>query len=183
MRKRLADHLLTSLQRCTVCRKNGYHTCRTGLHRGGPRQATVDLDALVVRRAAEHNHVRGPFGSQQLPGGRYIHSLSRSNNTLVPAGNAVTTLSPLSTLTSDRADLIFLCRNCVTPDGIPEILVSDAVVLTLFLSDAAPQFVSASSTQAVLPLDGAEQTAFVLDAAAARFSNFTALLHAAGFEV
>jgi len=110
-------------------------------------------------------------------------SILQSDNMLVPFGSGVTTtLSPLSTLTEDRADLIFLVKGFSSTEGIPEVLVSkEPITLTMILSDTLPQFMGTSPSAAKLPLDGSEQMEFVLDTPAARSENFAEVLRIAGF--
>jgi len=110
-------------------------------------------------------------------------SVLQSDNTLAPFGNGVTTtLSPLSTLTEDRADLIFLVKGFSSTEGIPEVLVSrEPITLTMILSDTQPEFLGSSGSAATLPLAGSEQVEFVLDAPAARSENFDEVLRIAGF--
>lgn len=111
-----------------------------------------------------------------------IYLRYRPDNTLAPSGTAVITMSPKSIVTSDRATLFARCQNCVTADGVPEVFTADSVQLSLFLSDASPQFLSSGQPLANLPLDGVEEAPFVLDTKAARSENFESLLRAAGFQ-
>jgi len=111
-------------------------------------------------------------------------SILQPDNTLTPFGNGVTTtLSPLSTLTEDRADLIFLVKGFPPAEGTPEVLVSrEPITLTMILSDTQPVFLGSSGSAATLPLAGSEQVEFVLDAPAARSENFDEVLRIAGFD-
>ena len=100
---------------------------------------------------------------------------NRPNSTWAPSkrGNATISLSA-SSLGSETVDLIFLCRECF------ERQERDITNLTLFLSDTRPQYVG--SPLAMLPMQGAELQHFTLDLNEARFSNYTSMLHAAGFD-
>lgn len=98
-----------------------------------------------------------------------------------PFGNAVITFSPLSTVTNTSADLIFRCQNCTNGSTIPEAFVDDKMTSWVLTSDMLPDYIG-NTTQAILPLAGAQITNFTLNAAAARFSNFSKIVRAAGFD-
>jgi len=94
------------------------------------------------------------------------------NNTLAPFGDVSTQISPKSSIDSNRAELIFLCRECVSDGVVPPIFTTRSVKLTLFVSDADPQYLGTNTSLAMLDLEGSEQTIFTLDVDSARTANF-----------
>lgn len=99
---------------------------------------------------------------------------------LRPFGNAIMTLSPLSTVTTERADLIFRCQSCTDGLMVPEAFVGNTISSWIIASDTLPDYIG-NTTLAILQLAGAEISYFTLNVAAARFENFREMVHAAGF--
>jgi len=110
-------------------------------------------------------------------------SIPVSDDTLGPFGNGVTaTVSPLSTVTDDRVNLIVHVQGFSAASGVPEILISSSpITLNLIMSDTQPEFLGTSASAAKLPLSGSEQAEFILNTPAARTENFKQVLRAAGF--
>ncbi|KAJ6505691.1 hypothetical protein C8R47DRAFT_1102216 [Mycena vitilis] len=106
-----------------------------------------------------------------------------TNNSLVPILNAPinATWSPLTKYSYEgkAAQFIFRCQNCsIVTNYFAD---KDEVKLTTLMSHAYPEYVDDTLTLANLSLAGEEHQESILNTAAARFSNYSSLLSAAGF--
>lgn len=107
----------------------------------------------------------------------------RPNITLAPFGNAVTTISRLSTANQSHADIIFRCQGCTAVGGTASSIFDASkasMTLKAVVSDNMPIYLG-KGMLANLYLDGAEETQFVMNLTAARSANYASLLQAAGF--
>ncbi|KAJ6552823.1 hypothetical protein B0H19DRAFT_1072324 [Mycena capillaripes] len=103
-----------------------------------------------------------------------------SNNTLTPLLQApiAPTFSNLTTWGNGGAQFIFRCQNCNTVTKY--FAQNDKAKLTTVISTSFPVYIDNTLTLANLSLVGSQQQEFTLDTKAARFSNYSSILAAAG---
>ncbi|KAJ7718575.1 hypothetical protein DFH07DRAFT_784911 [Mycena maculata] len=105
-----------------------------------------------------------------------------SNNTLIPLLNEQVnaTFSPLSTWGTDAAQFIFRCQNCsIITKYFQKTIEAN---FTTVISTSYPEYIDNTLTLANLSLVGAQSQEVTLNTTAAHFSNYSAILSAAGFD-
>lgn len=110
----------------------------------------------------------------------HTHSTDDSLNVLQPFAGANTTVSPLSSRTSDRVSLI--SRVQAKELHSEPLLTALHPILNVVFSMNAPDYLDSADKTAELYLNGSLPVAVVFDGEAARFSNYSEMLRVAGFE-
>ena len=105
----------------------------------------------------------------------------RDDKTLKPSASSLN-ISSKSTVSTDRATLIFFCDKCALSDlagkSSPsrresEPISFEPLKVTLFLQDEKPICIGYKLSDVILPFSGVELTEFELDTRAARTLSFS----------
>lgn len=140
-----------------------------------PFQMATFIDVAVVQ---EPNPP--PLNLSDVRSQMSIQSTDDNLNVLQPFTDATTTVSPLSSRTSDRVSLISRVQSKDLRNE-PLLTTLHPIVNAVF-SMNAPDYLDSADKTAELYLNGTSPVEFVFDGVAARFSNYSEMLKIAGFE-
>ncbi|KLO12182.1 hypothetical protein SCHPADRAFT_905391 [Schizopora paradoxa] len=144
-------------------------------NQSSPFQMAAFIDVAVTQEANPP-----PLNLSDVRSQLSTQSTDDSLPVLQPFANATTTVSPLSSRTSDRVSLI--SRVQAKELRNEPLLTALHPILNVVFSMNAPDYLDSADKTAELYLNGSSPIEVVFNGGAAKFSNYSEMLWVAGFE-